>query len=232
MALPCQPDTRLSRKVLQWLAVRRHLVDEGPKSKDICLGRLERGSARGGSTEKTNDLGAVVFKVEGGGSIVEQGHLHLGLEEDVVCGQPSVADPLRVQVGEGLRSLSQDGQLGRCRQSLPSHDCHRVQRFCLHWAGDDGKDGRLHAGAHVQHQVLLPDVCKGANFLQPSLHVLVILRTARMYDDIPVPATHVDPIMRSMTLEQSAKLQLTVLDPKVSEGEVDHLVGVASRQAG
>ena len=68
MTFPCQPDTRLSRKVLQWLTVRRHLVDEGPKSKDIGLGRLERGSARRGSTEKTNDLGAIVIKVEGGRS--------------------------------------------------------------------------------------------------------------------------------------------------------------------
>ena len=77
MALPGQPDTRLSRKVLQWLTVRRHLVDQGSKSKHICLGGLERGSIRRGSIEKTNNLRCVVLKVEGGGSIVQQRHLHL-----------------------------------------------------------------------------------------------------------------------------------------------------------
>ena len=99
----------------------------------------------------------------------------------------------------------------------------------LDWASDDGKLGGLHAGAHVEHHVLVSYVGQGPDIRQPGLDLLVIPGRAAVDDDLSVPPALVDG-GQGPGLDRLSKLELTVLDPELAEEDVHHIVGVGPGQ--
>ena len=109
-----------------------------------------------------------------------------------MSGQAAMDDALGVKVGEGVCCLSEDGQLHVGGESTAPQHRVVVQGVCLDRAGDYGKLGGLHAGTHVQDDVLVSYVGQGPDVREPGLDVLVILGAAGVDDDVAVPFTKVD----------------------------------------